>query len=59
MPRYRIYTVGREGHLSAAEDIECLDDQDAIRKAQRAANGQAGEVWKQGRLIMRFAGVDQ
>jgi hypothetical protein len=33
MPEYRIYTVDYNGHRVGAKDIECADDQEAVRQA--------------------------
>ena len=41
MPNFRIYTIGHDGHCMHADDIECADDQEAIKKAQRATVGRA------------------
>jgi hypothetical protein len=54
MPAYRIYTIGRFGHFSSAEDIECADDQEAIQKAQQAVNVCDVELWEQRRFIARL-----
>ncbi len=35
MPEYRIYTVGGDGHFIDGKNIECADDQEAIRIAQQ------------------------
>ncbi len=39
MPEYRIYTVGSDGHFIDGKNIECADDQEAIRIAQQAVDG--------------------
>jgi hypothetical protein len=54
MPAYRIYTIGRYGHFSSAEDIECADDQEAIQKAQQAVSVCDVELWERRRLIARL-----
>jgi hypothetical protein len=53
---YRIYySVGRDGHFSGAQIIECFDDDEAIRKAQQAAEGgRIIELWERSRLIKQF-----
>jgi hypothetical protein len=33
MPWYRTYIIGRADHFWGAEDIECVDDQEAIQKS--------------------------
>jgi hypothetical protein len=55
MAHYRIYHVVKGGHISAPpEIIECTDDQEAIGKAAKAANGKAVELWEGARFIVRF-----
>ena len=54
MPAYRIYTIGRYGHSSSAEDIECADDQEAIQKAQQAVSVCDVELWERRRFIARL-----
>ena len=50
MSEYRIYTIGRDGHFSNAENIECADDHEAIAKARRAIDGRDVELWQVGPL---------
>jgi hypothetical protein len=55
----RVYKTTNDGHiLGPALVIECEDDQLAIGKAARAANGCAAELWEGARLIIRFPGDD-
>jgi hypothetical protein len=54
LPTYRIYTIGRYGHFSSAEDIECADDQEAVQKAQQAVCVCDIELWEQRRFIARL-----
>jgi hypothetical protein len=59
MQRYRVYKTTNDGHiLGPALVIECQDDQAAIGKAARAANGCAAELWEGVRMIVRFPGDD-
>ena len=44
MPDYRIYAVGSDGRLMAVEDLDCADDQEAIKKATQAAKGSGSEL---------------
>jgi len=53
---YRAYSVGKDGHYhDPPRIIECTNDQDAITKAARLADGQAIELWDRQRLIGRFS----
>jgi len=56
MPEYRIYTIGDDGRVWSAEDIEYRNDQDAIQKAHRIIRRNDVELWRQGRLIARLPG---
>jgi hypothetical protein len=55
MPAYRIYTLGSDGHFARAEEIECADDREAVRKTQQAVDGHAVELWERSRFITRLA----
>ena len=55
MPAYRIYRTTPDGHIVGPPlVIECPDDQEAITKAARAANGAAAELWEGARCIVSF-----
>ena len=49
MPGYRFCTVGSDGRFIAGEDIECADDQEAIKKATQAAKSSVIELWERDR----------
>jgi hypothetical protein len=54
MVHYRIYRVGSDGHFLDAQDIECVDDEEAIQKAKQAVDGHDIELWQRGRFVIRF-----
>jgi hypothetical protein len=54
MPGYRIHVVGSDGGFIASEDIQCADDQEAIRKAVEAAKDNNDELWERGRCVERL-----
>jgi hypothetical protein len=54
MPDYRIYTVGADGHFVVVEDLECADDQEAIKKAAHAAKGSGIELREGDRCVVRL-----
>ena len=55
MPEYRIYTVGKDGHISGPPVlVDCPDDQTAVLEARRIHNGHAIEVWKGDNVVVRF-----
>jgi hypothetical protein len=51
MPEYRIYTLGLDGHFVDVADIECADDQEAIKEARQTVDGRDVELWELGRFI--------
>ena len=51
MPEYRIYTLGFDGRVVNAEDIECADDREAIKRAQQTVNGRDAELWELAALL--------
>jgi hypothetical protein len=57
MPGYRIYTVGSDGRCIVGGDIECPDDQEAIKKAAQAAKDSGIELWERGRCVVRLLPV--
>ena len=60
MPAYRIYSITRDEHIAKPPlVVDCADDQEAIRKAQQAVNGQDVEVWDEGRFIVRVPSADR
>jgi hypothetical protein len=52
MRHYRFYIVGSNNHFVGARDIECTDDQAAIREARLAVDGFDIEVWEADRFIV-------
>ena len=46
MPLYRIYWIGGDGHIKAAENLECASDEEARTKALEVMGGfPMMEVW--------------
>ena len=55
MPEYRIYTVGKDGHISGPPAVVVYpDDQVAVLEARRVHDGHAIEVWEGDRVVVRF-----
>jgi hypothetical protein len=54
MPSYHIYTVGSDGRFIAVEELECGDDQEAIKKAAQAAKGSGIELREGNRCVVRL-----
>jgi hypothetical protein len=55
MPRYRIYTIGRDDHFWSDENIQCADDQEANQRAQQTMDGRDIELWERDRFIARLS----
>jgi hypothetical protein len=54
---YRVYLIGRGGHLSGGpEVVECTDDKEAVEKALQLANGLDVEIWDHKRFVARLPG---
>jgi len=54
MAGYRLYFMDRAGHIRDAVDLECIDDEDAIRKVADHADGHSMELWRRARRVMEF-----
>lgn len=54
MAWYKLYFFNLKGHISRALDIECLDDEDAVRRMGEHRHAHALELWQRERRIMRF-----
>ncbi|MCR5876595.1 hypothetical protein LRS10_22055 [Phenylobacterium sp. J426] len=46
MPDYRLYFLGRDGHIQQAADIEAASDEAALEVAQQMADGRPMELWQ-------------
>jgi hypothetical protein len=52
---YRIYAIGAGGQISGVRIFACADDEQAIHKAQQAAESHhVVELWKRDRLVKQF-----
>ena len=54
MPDYRAYTVGSDGHFIDFKPFDCVDDAEAIEKAESLVDGHAIELWNGPRMVIRF-----
>jgi len=55
MPRYRVYFTDYTGRSSRPPKIiDCVDDQDATKKARQFIDGYDVEVWNQERIIVNY-----
>jgi hypothetical protein len=51
---YRVYIIGRDGHIQKAVLLDCSNDKAAIESAKQFINGHEVELWQRDRLIARF-----
>ena len=54
MLSYRLYFLDREGRFTRAVQLECANDERALRAAAAHANGAAMELWQQARKVRWF-----
>jgi hypothetical protein len=54
MPFYRVYFIGQDGHFTSVTDLDCVDDDAAIRFTMRLVNGNDVEVWQGARKLAAF-----
>jgi hypothetical protein len=59
MPHYRLYFLDAARHIVDATDLECEDDEHAIREVERRRDGRAMELWRRAVLLGRFEPLDQ
>ena len=52
MPDYRLYRLGKDGHIQGPpEVVTCEDDDAALLKAQRYVSSCAIEIWANARRV--------
>jgi hypothetical protein len=56
MAHYRAYLIGRDGHYIKAVDLNCNDDDAAMKRAARMVDGHDVELWEHARRIAKFNG---
>lgn len=54
MPHYRVYSLDEGGHIRAALDLTCENDDEAL--ARTSAIVEAIEIWQAKRLVARRPG---
>jgi hypothetical protein len=52
---YRAFLLGADEHFIGFEPLICLDDAEAIAKAQRLVDGHDIEVWSGDRFVIRLS----
>jgi hypothetical protein len=52
VPAYRVYIIGRDGHVAGPAPVaDCQDDREAVEKAEQYLDGRSIEVWDGARLV--------
>jgi hypothetical protein len=54
MPGYYVYIMSNDGHVQNRVNVICADDEEARNRARRLMDGQAVELWLEGRKIAEF-----
>jgi hypothetical protein len=58
MSYYRLYTLGRaDGHFMCADELDAIDDVEAVRMARGMTNGRPMELWCGKRKVKSFPEV--
>jgi hypothetical protein len=53
---YRLYLLDAQGRVRERVDLECDDDDDAMRMAEARAEGRAAELWRRAVLVREYPG---
>jgi hypothetical protein len=54
MTEYRAYLIGEDGHFQDAIPLICVDDAEAMEKAQRLVDNRDVELWERARKVATF-----
>ena len=54
MPQYRAYIIGSDGEFKNSVQLECADDEVALRSAKQLVDGHHVELWQYTRKIAMF-----
>jgi hypothetical protein len=58
MRYYRAYTIGEDGHIVQALNLDCKDDSAAVESAKQFVNGHDIEVWQEDRMVATLRSDD-
>jgi hypothetical protein len=59
LPDFRLYYLDKRDRIVEARELECMDDDDAIRAVEAQRDGRAMELWRRDRRIRIFPTVSQ
>ena len=54
MPDYRAYIIDSDGRFREAVQLDCPDDNEAVKQAEQLVDGHDVELWQRARKIARF-----
>jgi hypothetical protein len=54
MAGYRLYFMDRDDHIKDAVELDCVDDDDAVRQAEDYRERGRMELWRRARVVMKF-----
>jgi hypothetical protein len=54
MAHYRLYFFDAKGHITRGLELECRDDDEAIKRASEHDIGSAMELWRGAHRVKRF-----
>ena len=54
MDDFRVYVIGKDGHIINRIDLACADESAARERAKQLVDGHAIELWQLGKMLERF-----
>jgi hypothetical protein len=54
MAGYRLYFLEDKGHIQKAMELECADDDEAIKTSERYRQGVDLELWQLARVVTKL-----
>ena len=54
MTHYRLYLLDDGNHIRRAFDLDCADDDEAVKTAETYVDGHAVELWERTRKVARM-----
>jgi len=54
MTHYRLYLLDGDNHIRRAFDLDCADDDEAVKTAETYVDGHAVELWEKTRKVARL-----
>lgn len=59
MTDFRLYFFDQRDHIVEARNLECPDEETAVRAVEGQRDGRAMELWRRDRRIRAFPMADQ